>query len=256
MSGALSTTNLSVHYGGVVALSDVTLSVSPGEIVGLIGPNGAGKTTCIDAISGFARASGEVHLGEARLDGLSAHERARRGTARTWQLSELFDDLTVRENLSVVSMRSSVLQTAAELFSPRQRSDGFIDELLDQLGISDLADQSAAQLTEGQRKIVGVGRALASRPQILLLDEPAAGLDSVESHHFGDVLRGVAAQGIGMLLVDHDMGLVMAVCDRIVVLDFGRVIAEGTPAQIISNEAVIAAYLGASGSTNEEEVTA
>jgi branched-chain amino acid transport system ATP-binding protein len=251
MKTVLGISGLTVRYGGVVALSDVALSVGEGELVGLIGPNGAGKTTCIDAISGFAKSRGTVELDGRAIDRLPPHVRSQRGLARTWQLGELFEDLTIRENLSVAALPSSFALAVRDVFSPRIREDPRIDNLIQELGLADIADRSAAELTEGQRKLVGVGRALASRPQVVLLDEPGAGLDSSESIQLGRTLRSLLSQGTGMLLVDHDMGLVMSVCDRIVVLDFGEVIANGTPDEVRADDAVIAAYLGGSATSTD-----
>lgn len=249
MTDALEVTGLTVRYGGVTAVSNVNLSVANGELVGLIGPNGAGKTTFIDAVTGFTKSEGKVRLAGSRIGGLAPHQRAKRGMARTWQLGELFDDLTVAENLSVAAADNTTWQTIRDVLRGRSERRPTVDAILERLGISDLANRSAAELTEGQRKLVGVGRAIAADPVFLLLDEPAAGLDSNESAKLGDTLRSIVADGVGMLLVDHDMGLVMSVCDRIVVLNFGEVIAEGTPEQVRNNPAVIRAYLGSSGET-------
>jgi branched-chain amino acid transport system ATP-binding protein len=235
MRDALRTEGLSVAYGGVRALVDADVGVAPGHLVGLIGPNGAGKTTFIDAVCGFTRSTGRVWLNGTEITGLSPHRRARAGLGRTWQAADLFDDLTIAENLAVAARPAF-----------RRRGDGGPDplEVLDRLGLGDAADRATTELSQGQRKLVGVARALVARPTVVCLDEPAAGLDTDESRELGTRLRALTDGGTAMLLVDHDMGLVLSVCDEVVVLDFGRVIARGTPDEVRTNHAVIEAYLG------------
>jgi branched-chain amino acid transport system permease protein len=228
----LRVTGLSVSFGGVHAVRDVTLEVREGELVGLIGPNGAGKTTLVDAVSGFASYAGHAELGQADLRGLPPYERARRGLGRTWQSTELFDDLDVRENLTVAA-RDGDPKTA--------------EQTLALVGMDWAAEAMPDQLSMGQRKLVGVARALAARPRVLCLDEPAAGLDTRESAELGACLRGLADQGQSMLLIEHDMELVLSICDRVVVLEFGRVIADGPPEVVRADPRVIAAYLGSGG---------
>ena len=225
---AFGVSGLSVAFGGVHALSDVSIVVREGELVGLIGPNGAGKTTLVDAASGFVASTGRVELGGTDLGGLEPYQRARRGLARTWQSTELFDDLDVRENLTVAS----------------RAGDGTAEQALGLVGLDWAAGAMPTQLSMGQRKLVGVARALAARPRLLCLDEPAAGLDTRESAELGACLRGLADQGQSMLLIEHDMGLVLGICDRVVVLEFGRVIADGPPEAVRTDPLVIAAYLG------------
>jgi len=244
MTDVLRVEQLTVSYGGVRALVDVNLAVAEGQLVGLIGPNGAGKTTLIDAVGGFVACSGRVVLGGEDVTRLAPHTRARRGLARTWQGAELFDDLSVRENLAVAGGRSGWRTTLREVLSGGVSSGDAVECTLAELGLERLADRGADELTQGQRKLVGVGRALAGEPRVVCLDEPAAGLDTLESRELGARLRTLVDRGVAMLLVDHDMGLVLSVCDQVVVLDFGRVIAAGAPDEIRRNHTVIEAYLG------------
>jgi branched-chain amino acid transport system ATP-binding protein len=244
---------LSVRYGGVQALDHVDLDVPAGSIVGLIGPNGAGKTTLIDAVTGFARGSGRVALDGTVISSMAAHRRVHRGLARTFQSLELFEDLTVRDNLLVSADPGSWWSVLQDVFLPsREPAQDVVDQALAVVGLTDQADALPTALSHGQRKLVGVARALAARPRVLLLDEPAAGLDSAESLAFGGELRTIVENSdIGILLVDHDMGLVLSVCDYVYVLQFGRLIAQGTPAQIRTDAGVVAAYLGESEESDD-----
>jgi branched-chain amino acid transport system ATP-binding protein len=244
MSAVLKTRGLTVRFGGVQALTDVALEVPEGKLVGLIGPNGAGKTTLVDAISGFVRYGGRVELDGEDVGGLPPHARARRGLSRTWQSTELFDDLTVRENLAVAARRPSVWEVARELFGESSVGADALDRALELVELGWAADLRPEDLSQGQRKLVGVARAIVMNPRLLCLDEPAAGLDTGESEELGRRLRALADGGASMLLIDHDMGLVLSICDRVVVLEFGRVIADGPPEAVRQNERVIAAYLG------------
>lgn len=245
----LTVDGVTVRYGQVVAVDGVSFELRSGEIVGLIGPNGAGKTTLIDAIGGFASARGRVRLQGNEIGDLPPHRRSRAGLGRTFQDIELYDELTVAENVTVGAARAEgdTAQT--------------VEEVLRLLQIGHLADTAAADLSQGQRQLVSVARVLAGKPRVALLDEPAAGLDSTESQWLGERLQAARALGVSMLLVDHDMDLVLSICDRVVVVDLGRVIATGTPEEIRTDPEVIRAYLGTpasvpdSSQTHEEEVS-
>jgi branched-chain amino acid transport system ATP-binding protein len=244
----LETRGLTVRYGGLAANEDVDIAVEPGRLVGLIGPNGAGKTTFIDAITGFTSvAVGTIEFDGQEINGLSADRRAHLGLVRTFQSLELFEDLTVRDNLLVAADSPRWYSFVLDLLRPgrgERRLEQQVDRALDALSLTEWADRLPSDLSHGQRKLVGVARALAADPKLLLLDEPAAGLDTAESQKLGMHLRQFLDGGTSIFLIDHDMGLVLNVCDYIYVLDFGRVIAEGTPAQIRRDPAVVKAYLG------------
>jgi branched-chain amino acid transport system ATP-binding protein len=242
----LRTEGLTVTFGGNRALDGVNVNVSAGELVGLIGPNGAGKTTFIDAATGFVPAAGVVEVDGKRIDQLPPHRRVSQGVARTWQAVELFDDLTVLENLVVGQGRQGWLDTLVDVAGIRRPAvEDRALEALDVLGVAEVADAVPSSLAPGIRKAVGVARAVATGATLVLLDEPAAGLDEHESTLLGERLRRLVAQGIGVLLVDHDMHLVLSVSDRIDVLERGRLIASGDPDEIRCDPDVIAAYLGA-----------
>ena len=245
MTALLDVHGLGVRFGGVRALDDVDLTVGEGALIGLIGPNGAGKTTLIDALTGFVPASGRITFAGRRISGLPAHRRARAGLGRSWQSVELFDDLTIMENLRVAADRQRPREMLSELVRPRRTAaEAGVVEALGLLEIGDLADRMPTELTQGQRKLAGVARALAARPRLVCLDEPAAGLDTNESVMLGRHLRRIVDGGTSMLLVDHDMDLVFGSCDLVYVLEFGRVIAVGPPAEVRADREVIAAYLG------------
>ena len=231
---ALHVDHLTVRYGGVVAVNAVSLRVEPGRIVGLIGPNGAGKTSVIDAITGFAPASGTIELAGQVIGALAPHARVRAGLGRTFQQLELYDDLSVEENVSVAA------------FGGRQADRrAAVARALENVGIAALGDRPAGELSQGERQLVSIARACVAEPSVLLLDEPAAGLDTQESGRLGERIRAIAASRTAVLLVDHDVALVLQVCDDVYVLDFGAVIAEGPPETIRANRAVADAYLGA-----------
>ena len=246
MAPLLEVDRLGLSYGNVVAVDDVTVRVEPGEVVGLIGPNGAGKSSFIDALTGYApRRTGTVRFEGRSLDGLPAHAVARRGLVRTFQSVELFDDLTVFDNLVVAAEHPTAWSMLRDLFVPStHRNADDVAWALALCKLEDLSEHLPRELSHGHRKLVGVARALALRPRLVLLDEPAAGLDTDESVALGEQLRTLPDEGVSVLLVDHDMGLVLGVCDRVVVIDFGRVIASGTPEEIRNDPVVIQAYLG------------
>ncbi|MXP23345.1 ATP-binding cassette domain-containing protein [Gordonia sp. HNM0687] len=242
----LSAQGVGVHYGGVTALDDVSFDVRDGEIIGLIGPNGAGKTTFIDAISGFAEAEGRVSLEGRPLAKLRPHQRSRAGLGRTFQGIDLYDDLSVGENVEVGTTASRHRRGGRPHLDAAQMT-----RLFEVLHLDKVLDRPVRELSQGQRQLVSVARALAGRPRVVLLDEPAAGLDTGESQWLGHRLRAIRDNGTTIVMVDHDMELVLEVCDRIVVLDLGRPIAVGTPDEVRRNPDVTRAYLGATHSGQE-----
>jgi ABC-type branched-subunit amino acid transport system ATPase component len=249
VNALLQTHDLTVAYGGLRANSDVSITVEKGKLVGLIGPNGAGKTTFIDAITGYTPVtSGTATFAGRDLAPLSPAKRSRSGLVRTFQSLELFEDLTVWDNLLVMAESSKWWSFLADIFRPLRTSgvESKAEESLELLGLSHLRDRLTLDLSHGQRKLVSVARGLAANPELLLLDEPAAGLDTAESQQLGILLRRIVDSGTTIFLIDHDMGLVLSVCDYIYVLDFGQIIAEGTPSEVRNDPAVIKAYLGES----------
>jgi branched-chain amino acid transport system ATP-binding protein len=230
---------ITVRFGGSLALNSVSLTAEPGQVTGLIGPNGAGKTTMFNVISGLQPPdAGTVMLAGTDLTRLSPTKRARRGLARTFQRLELFTMLTVRENIRVAAdihrgWAKTKVDPAAQ-----------VQAIIERVGLVEVADQLVTAVPTGEARLVELGRALACEPQVLLLDEPAAGQNAAETERFAGLLRELAADGVAVVLVEHDVKLVVGVCDVINVLDFGRVLAVGTPAEIQANPAVREAYLG------------
>lgn len=245
--GALLTTaGLTVRFGGVTALSGVSLEIDEGRLTGLIGPNGAGKSTFVDAVSGIVPSTGSVRFRGAEIEKWSPHRRARAGIGRTFQGLELFEDLTVADNLLVSAEVTRGSAFVRDLAWPRSRSAA-TDEVARVLAIVGMEGRASAlpsELSLGERRLVSVARALAGGAKLVFLDEPGGGLSSTEIRDLGDTLRGLVQAGLTVMLVDHDMGLVLGVSDVIHVLEFGKLIATGTPAQVRANEAVLNAYLG------------
>jgi ABC-type branched-subunit amino acid transport system ATPase component len=243
-------TDVSVRYGGRHAVDKVSLAAAPGRITGLIGPNGAGKTSLFNAISGLVpMAHGTVTLDRRGLTRRGAHRRARAGLGRTFQRPALVPRLSVRENVALghegrVALRDRLTGPRAE----HRRARRVIDDALELCALGDVAERPAGLLPLGRQRYVELARACAGGHDMILLDEPASGLDDAESREFGQALQRLAGdRGAGILLVEHDIGLVLRICDRVYVLDAGRVIFDGPPAQLQDSEAVRAAYLGAGG---------
>jgi branched-chain amino acid transport system ATP-binding protein len=233
----LRASSVSRSFEGVQALREVTLELRRGEVVGLIGPNGAGKSTLVNVLSGFDRPDeGTVELDGREVTGWTPQRRARAGLTRTFQHSRSFGGLSVRENVEVAALGAGAGARGA-----RRRAN----RLLGLLGLEAVAGRRAAELSHGDERRLGVARVLATEPSFVLMDEPAAGLPDAELPEFADVVRAqLSEQGAGMLLIDHNMALVMGLCDRIHVLDQGRTLASGTPQEIRGNLDVAAAYLG------------
>jgi branched-chain amino acid transport system ATP-binding protein len=242
---------LTVHFGGLTAVNGVSFAVDEGTIVGLIGPNGAGKTTCFSLITGFLRPShGRVRFRGRTVTGLAPHLIARAGLARTFQKTSLFPRLTVHQNVMIGQQARlhprvwpALARTAAqqrELATVRRHAD----DVLALLGLPDVRDVEARALSYGEQRYLAIAIALASRPVLLLLDEPAAGLTPAESRRLMDLIQQIRRNGVTVLLVEHDMKVVMGICDHLVVLDHGQKIAEGAPGEIRQHADVIRVYLG------------
>ena len=253
MSGAslLEARGLTKRYGGLTAVADLDLDVGPGEILGVIGPNGAGKSTTFGMIAGAtATTAGHIRLDGESLDGMPAHAIAARGIMRTFQHNQPFPSMTVRENVMVgmhAHFRASLWQVLAATpgaTRAERESGARADELIDFVGLGPARDADVGTLSFGQGRLLEIARGLAGAPRLILFDEPAAGLTAAECERLTRVIRDIAARGIAVLLIEHDMRFLMALAHRVIVLDFGRKIAEGTPAQVRANARVVAAYLG------------
>jgi branched-chain amino acid transport system permease protein len=243
-SARLRLTEVSVAFSGVPALEDIDLELSRGEILGLIGPNGAGKTTLINVASGYAEPQhGRVTVDGRDVTGAAPERFARSGVGRTFQAVRLFGKLTVRENVEVAALASGQRRGVA-----RERAA----RLLDEFGLTSRADDAAASLPYGEERRLALARSLGATPDFLLLDEPAAGLNGEEVRHLSEMVRSIRDSGITVIIIEHNMGLVMSLCERVTVLAGGRIIAEGTPPQVAATPAVIEAYLGDSMSAPSE----
>jgi ABC-type branched-subunit amino acid transport system ATPase component len=236
----------SAVYGGVVAVDDVSLEVRPGEVVALIGPNGAGKTSLMDAVSGFAACSGTILLDDVKLGAWRPHRRAAAGVVRSFQSLELFAEMTVRENLQVASDDRGLRPALGELARPSRADLSPVTlAAVREFGLTSVLERFPGEISYGQRRLVAIARAVAASPSVLLLDEPVSGLDDRESGEFARLVRRLAdASGMAVLVIEHDMDFVMGISDRVVVIDFGRHVTTGTPAEVRADPAAIAAYLG------------
>ena len=244
MNDFLNVENISVYFGGHIAVNEVSLTIHPGTVTGLIGPNGAGKTTLFNVISGLiAPSSGKVMFAEKDITSLAPHKRARIGIGRTFQKLELFNSLSVVDNIRVsLEISNQWNNSRTAILGSDINSE--IERILDLTGLDSVRNSMASEIPTGQARLVELARALVLSPSLLLLDEPASGQNDEETESFGLLLRKLCDSGISIFLVEHDMSLVMNTCDLVNVLDFGSVIAKGTPAEIQEHELVIEAYLG------------
>ena len=244
MNDFLNLENISVYFGGHIAVNEVSLTIDPGTVTGLIGPNGAGKTTLFNVISGLiAPSSGRVMFADKDITSLAPHKRARIGIGRTFQKLELFNSLSVVDNIRVsLEISNQWNNSRTAILGSDINSE--IERILDLTGLDSVRNSMASEIPTGQARLVELSRALVLSPSLLLLDEPASGQNDEETESFGLLLRKLCDSGISIFLVEHDMSLVMNTCDLVNVLDFGSVIAKGTPAEIQEHELVIEAYLG------------
>lgn len=252
----LSISDLSVRYGTVAAVSKVDLEVRPGEILGVIGGNGAGKTSLIDSVTGFASVhSGQVLLRGRAIQKWSPTRRAQAGLGRTFQNLELFEDLTVTENILVSTQSRRGLSCLTDLAVPAKRkASAIVAATVELMGLQDVVDKLVCDLPQGTRRLVAIARAVAQRPMLICFDEPAAGLGEAERAVLSRVFRVLAKDlGVGLLIVEHNIDVIVEVCDNIVAMDFGQVIARGTAHTVLTDEAVRSAYLGVLGSVTPNE---
>jgi ABC-type branched-subunit amino acid transport system ATPase component len=247
----LAARGLTRRFGGLIAVSDVDLEVSAGEILGVIGPNGAGKSTLFNMVAGaLAPSAGSIWFGGARIDGLGPHAIAARGVMRTFQHNRPFAGLSVLENVmvgmqarpqpSLWSVIAGTPRAAAHDAAARERAG----QLIDFVGLADRLEAEVTTLSFGQGRLLEIARALAGEPRLIMLDEPAAGLTAAECERLDGIVRGIAARGVAVLLIEHDMRFLMPLAQRVAVLNFGKLIAGGTPAEVQVHPEVVAAYLG------------
>jgi branched-chain amino acid transport system ATP-binding protein len=243
--------NLCKSFGGVQAIRELSFTVARGEVLGLIGPNGSGKSTTVNALAGvFPATSGQIRLGGTPVQGLTEHGRVGLGLTRTFQTASVFPEFTVREQITLggtVTLKSHPLSSVFGMGRDASEAEALrarVQDILDLTGLAPVAEQTVGTISSAQQRFLMIATALAARPKIILLDEPAAGLVSHERKTLADTIKAIRDCGTSVLVIEHHMALIMEVCDRIVVLNFGSKIAEGTPADIRINRAVIDAYLG------------
>ncbi|MEJ8574232.1 ABC transporter ATP-binding protein [Microbaculum marinum] len=251
MTALLSVSDLSRHFGGVAAVDGLSFDVNDNEILGIIGPNGAGKTTAINLISGVIKPdSGSVLFSGEEVTGIAPHRLADKGLVRTFQATTVFDQRTVRENtlrgayLSLFPGFFPALFATAAARRKRSAAEALVDEVLDWLSLTEVAEITAGNLPYGYQKTLGMAIALAARPRLVMMDEPVAGLSAEEADHVRDTIKRVRERGITVIVIDHNMRFISGLCDRVFVIHQGRGLAVGTPADVLSNTAVIEAYLG------------